>query len=50
MCTGTAAAMIVFLAIAVTLGRRELADTPEMRGTDEAPPPEVIGSGVPDLP
>ena len=50
VCTGTAAAMIVFLAIAVTLGRRELADTPEMRGTDEAPPPEVIGSGVPDLP
>ena len=50
VCTGTAAAMIVFLAIAVTLGQRELADTPEMRGTDEAPPPEVIGSGVPDLP
>ena len=31
VCTGTAALMAVFLGIALTLGRRELADTPEMR-------------------
>ncbi len=42
--------MTVFLVIAITLGRRQLADTPEMVGTDEAPPAETIGSGVPDLP
>jgi hypothetical protein len=40
----------VFLTIALTLGRRQLADTPEMVGTDEALAPDVIGSGVPDLP
>jgi MFS family permease len=50
VCTGTALVMTVFLGIAITLGRRELADTPEMLGTDEVPPPEAIGSGVPDLP
>ena len=36
--------------IALTLGRRELADTPEMVGTDEPLAPDAIGSGVPDLP
>jgi MFS family permease len=50
ICAGTATVMVVFLAIAVTLGRRELAETPEMTGTDEALPAETIGSGVPDLP
>ena len=42
--------MTVFLVIAITLGRRELADTPEMVGTDAPLAPEAIGSGVPDLP
>jgi hypothetical protein len=42
--------MIVFLGIAVTLGRRDLAGTPEMVGTDEPLAPDAIGSGVPDLP
>jgi MFS transporter, DHA1 family, multidrug resistance protein len=50
VCTGTAVLMVVFLTIALTLGRRELADTPEMLGTDEPLPPDAIGSGVPDLP
>jgi MFS family permease len=50
VCAGTATVMVVFLAMAVTLGRRELADTAEMTGTDVALPPETIGSGVPDLP
>lgn len=48
--TGTAAIMTGFLLVAITLGRRDLADTPEMLGTDHAPAPETIGSGVPDLP
>jgi hypothetical protein len=42
--------MTVCLVIAVTLGRRDLADTPEMMGTNRAAVPETIGSGVPDLP
>jgi pyrimidine operon attenuation protein/uracil phosphoribosyltransferase len=42
--------MTIFLAIAITLGRRELPDTPEMVGTDVPVPADVIGSGVPDLP
>ncbi len=50
VCTGTAVLMVIFLTIALTLGRRELADTPEMVGTDEALAPDAIGSGVPDLP
>ena len=50
ICTGTAVLMAVFLTIALTLGRRELADTPEMVGTDEPLAPDAIGSGVPDLP
>jgi MFS family permease len=50
VCTGTAVLMAVFLTIALTLGRRELADTPEMLGTDDAIAPDAIGSGVPDLP
>jgi len=50
VCTGTAVLMLVFLAVALTLGRRQLADTPEMRGTDEPLAPDAIGSGVPDLP
>jgi MFS family permease len=50
VCAGTAALMIVFLGIAVTLGRRDLAGTPEMVGTDEPLAPDAIGSGVPDLP
>ena len=50
VCAGTAALMIVFLAVAITLGRRELAGTPEMVGTDEPLAPDAIGSGVPDLP
>jgi MFS family permease len=50
VCTGTAALMLVFLGIALTLGRRELAGTPEMVGTDEPLAPDAIGSGVPDLP
>jgi len=50
VCTGTALIMAVFLAVAITLGRRELADTPEMLGTDGALAPEVVGRGVPDLP
>src|SRR5436190_17410492 len=32
VCTGTALIMTGFLLIAMTLGRRDLADTPEMRG------------------
>jgi MFS transporter, DHA1 family, multidrug resistance protein len=48
--TGTALVMTVFLVIAIALGRRELADTPEMVGTDVPAPAEAIGSGVPDLP
>ena len=48
--TGTAAIMTVFLLVAITLGRRDLADTPEMLGTNQAVPAETIGSGVPDLP
>jgi len=50
ICTGTAVLMAVFLAVAVTLGRRELADTPEMVGTTAPLAPDAIGSGVPDLP
>ena len=50
VCTGTAALMVVFLVIALTLGRRDLADTPEMVGTDAPLAPDAIGSGVPDLP
>ena len=48
--TGTAAIMSIFLLVAITLGRRDLADTPEMLGTNQAVPAETIGSGVPDLP
>jgi MFS family permease len=50
VCTGTALVMTLFLVIAILLGRRELADTPEMVGTDAPAPAEAIGSGVPDLP
>jgi MFS family permease len=50
VCTGTAALMAVFLSIAVTLGRRDLAGAPEMVGTDKPLAPDAIGSGVPDLP
>ena len=50
VCTGTAVLMTVFIVIAITLGRRELADTPEMTGTDAPVPADAIGSGVPDLP
>jgi MFS family permease len=50
VCTGTAVLMTVFLTIALTLGRRELAGTPEMVGTDDPLAPDAIGSGVPDLP
>jgi MFS transporter, DHA1 family, multidrug resistance protein len=50
VCTGTAVLMAVFLAVALTLGRRELADTPEMVGTDSPLAPDAVGSGVPDLP
>ncbi len=50
VCTGTAVLMVIFLTIALTLGRRELADTPEMVGTDEPLAPDAIGSGVADLP
>jgi MFS family permease len=50
VCTGTAAIMTAFLFVAVTLGRRDLADTPEMLGTDRAPAAEIVGRGVPDLP
>src|SRR3954453_13299862 len=50
VCTGTAVLMVIFLTIALTLGRRELADTPEMTGTDTPLAPDAIGSGVPDLP
>ena len=50
VCAGTAVTMAVFLATAITLGRRELAETPEMTGTDAPAPPEAIGSGVADLP
>lgn len=48
--TGTAALMTMFLLVAITLGRRDLADTPEMMGTNQAVPAETIGSGVADLP
>jgi MFS family permease len=50
VCTGTAALMLVFLTVALTMGRRELAGTPEMVGTDTPLAPDAIGSGVPDLP
>jgi DHA1 family multidrug resistance protein-like MFS transporter len=50
VCTGTAVLMVVFLTVALTLGRRDLADTPEMTGTDAPLAPDAIGSGVPDLP
>ena len=50
VCTGTAVLMAGFLITAITLGRRELADTPEMMGTDAPVPAAAIGSGVPDLP
>lgn len=50
VCTGTALLMVVFLAITITVGRRELAGTPEMEGTDTPLAPDAIGSGVPDLP
>jgi MFS family permease len=50
VCTGTALVMTVFLVTAITLWRRDLADTPEMVGTDVPAPGEAIGSGVPDLP
>jgi hypothetical protein len=42
--------MAAFLAVAVGVGRRELADTPEMVGTDAPMTPDAVGSGVPDLP
>src|SRR3954452_4969023 len=50
VCTGTAVLMVVFITIALTLGRRDLAGTPEMVGTDAPLAPDAIGSGVPDLP
>jgi hypothetical protein len=50
VCTGTAVLMTVFLTIALTLGRRDLAGTPEMVGTDAPLAPDAIGSSVPDLP
>jgi MFS family permease len=50
VCTGTAVLMALFLGVALTLGRRELADTAEMLGTDDPLAPDAIGSGVPDLP
>jgi MFS family permease len=50
VCTGTAVLMAVFLTVGLTLGRRELAGTPEMVGTDEPLAADAIGSGVPDLP
>jgi MFS family permease len=50
VCTGTAVLMAAFLIIAITLGRRELAETPEMMGTDAPVSADAIGSGVPDLP
>ena len=49
VCAGTAAIMTCFLLVAVTLGRRDLADTPEMLGGVPTPA-EAVGSGVPDLP
>ncbi len=49
VCAGTAAVMSCFLLVTVTLGRRDLADTPEMLG-GVATPAETVGSGVPDLP
>jgi hypothetical protein len=42
--------MLVFLTVALTLGRRELVGTPEMIGTDEPLAPDAIRTGVPDLP
>ena len=43
--------MTCFLLVAVTLGRRDLGDTPEMMGDDDVLAPESIsGSGVPDPP
>jgi hypothetical protein len=48
VCTGTALLMAVLLTAAVTLGRRDLADTAEMTGTDVMP--EIVGGAVPDLP
>jgi MFS family permease len=50
VCAGTAAVMAMFVLTALTLGRRELAGTPEMIGTDAPASAEAIGSGVPDLP
>lgn len=50
VCTGTALLMAVFLTVALTLGRRDLAGTPEMVGTVAPLAPDAIGSGVPDLP
>jgi MFS family permease len=50
ICAGTAALMVVFLAVALTVGRRELAGTAEMLGTDTPIAPDAVGSGVPDLP
>jgi hypothetical protein len=50
ICAGTATLMVVFLAAALTVGRRELADTAEMVGTDSPIAPDAVGSGVPDLP
>ncbi len=48
VCTGTALLMAVLLTVAVTVGRRDLADTAEMTGTDVMP--EIVGGAVPDLP
>jgi MFS family permease len=50
VCTGTAVLMATFLAVAMSVGRHELADTPEMLGTDTPVAPDATGSGVPDLP
>jgi MFS family permease len=50
VCAGTAVLMVVFLAVALTTGRRDLADTAEMTGTDTPLAPDAVGSGVPDLP
>jgi MFS transporter, DHA1 family, multidrug resistance protein len=48
VCTGTALLMAGLLAVALTLGRRDLADSAEMTGTDTMP--EIVGGAVPDLP
>jgi MFS family permease len=48
--SGVALSMVVFLAIALGLGRRHLLGTSEMLGTDADVDPAAIVSGVPDLP